>query len=209
MIWPIHPQTPEKRRVTQILDELRKGGVLIVPTDTAYAFVCLLDAPRAINDLYRIKAMDERQHLSLLCRDVAMANHYAKNITNVLFRFMKAHTPGPYTFILNANRNVDRRGTGKRKEVGIRIVNHALHIALMEQLDMPLVSTSITTPGDYFTDPADLEQEFGSQVVAVVDGGPRANEYSTVLDCTGDRIRLVRQGLGDVSELEYQIGEED
>lgn len=215
MIWYVHPETPQKRRVEQILKGLAEGKVCIVPTDTVYAFVCRLDAPRAINQIYKLKDLPDSRPLSLLCRDLTMASYYARGIPNAIFRFMKAHTPGPYTFILNANGHVDRRGTGKKREVGVRLVKHSLHSALMEQLDVPLVSSSITTQDEYTTDPEDLENLYGRQLFAVVDGGVRYHEYSTILDCTGDMVRVVRQGCGLLEGygldhlLEYPVGTDE
>ena len=138
-----------------------------------------------------------------------MASHYALNIANPVFRFMKAHTPGPYTFILRANRHVDRRGVGKKKEVGVRIVNHPLHLQLMERLDIPLISSSLTTDDEYVTDPEDLDQLYGNAVEAVIDGGVFARQVSTIIDCTDDPPRLVRQGEGDVTELEGLLEMDD
>lgn len=202
MLLRVHPTTPEPRLVQQIETGLSRGGLYILPTDTAYALVASLDSPRAINEIYRLKSLPEKRALSLLVRDVAMASHYAMNIPNHVFRFMKAHTPGPYTFILRANRHVDRRGIGKKKEVGVRLVNHPLHLALMERLDIPLISSSLTTDDEYVTDPEDLEQIYGNAVEAVIDGGVRPKEVSTIIDCTEDPPHLVRQGEGDVTDLE-------
>lgn len=202
MLIRIHPQNPEKRILQQLLDGLSRGSLYILPTDTVYAFCALLSSPRAINEIYRIKRMKEGAPLSLLCRDLAMASQYAQSIPQPLFRFIKAHTPGPYTFILHANRQVDRRGVGKRKEVGIRFVDHPLHRALMEQLDVPLVSSSIIQSDEFMTDPEELERIYGAQVEAVVDGGVRTHEFSTVLDCSDGEIRLVRAGAGDVTDLD-------
>lgn len=203
MLLKIHPITPQKNAVTQIVSELRSEHVIILPTDTVYALTCLLSAPKAINELYRLKGMDEDQPLSLLCRDIAMASHYAVGIPNHVFRFMKARTPGPYTFIFKANRNVDRRGTGKKNTVGIRIVDHPLHRMLMEQLDIPIVSTSITSDDEFYTDPDDLDRIYGKRLSMVVDGGIRPHQYSTVVDCT-DGVKIVREGLGDTEGLEEE-----
>ena len=198
--WHVHPVTPEKRYLSMIQDELNRGRVLILPTDTVYAFACSSEHPRAINELYKLKDLPETQPLSLLCRDVAMASEYARAIPNQVFRFMKAHTPGPYTFILPANRKVDRRGQSKKKTVGIRIVDHPLHIALMEALDTPLVSTSLTIEDEYYTDSVELERLYGKRVAAIIDGGMRYHEYSSVIDCA-DGLKLVRRGIGNVDEL--------
>lgn len=202
MILPCHPENPEKRTIQRIVDGLSREEVFIVPTDTVYAFICSLDSPRSISELYRLKDISENQPLSLLCKDVAMASHYARTIPNYAFRFIKSHTPGPYTFILSANREMDRRGTGKRKEVGIRIVDHPLHRAIMEMVDTPLVSTSIICPDEFATDADYLEEQFGHRIAAVVEGGKRHHNFSTILDCTGNHFVLVRQGVGDIEELE-------
>ncbi|MBE7438720.1 MAG: threonylcarbamoyl-AMP synthase [Spirochaetales bacterium] len=199
----LHPTHPEKRLVQRILSGLHEGLIYIVPTDTVYAFIALFDQPRAINEIYRIKKMSDKQPLSLLCRDVAMASVYARNIPNQVFRFMKAHTPGPYTFIFAANRLVDRRSTGSRKTMGIRIVDHVLHRILMEELELPLMSSSITVPEEFHTDPQRLETLYGhhASMGGVVDGGIRTHEFSTVIDCSEGDIRLVRQGRGDASSI--------
>ncbi len=202
MIWRVHLETPQKKIILDAREALNQGEVLIMPTDTVYAFVCSLEAPRAINELYRLKNIPTTQHLSLLCRDVAMASKYSRSIPNHIFRFMKSVMPGPYTFILPANREMDRRGTGKKKTVGIRVVDHPLHTAIMEQLDIPLVSTSITIEGEYATDPEDLDAQYGHQVHAVLDGGIRYHDYSTILDCTTGDFVLKRRGIGDVDSID-------
>lgn len=210
MLLRIHPETPEKRLVDRIAADLQNGKIYILPTDTVYAFVASLDAPRAINEIYRLKQLPENRPLSLLCRDVAMASLYALQIPNPVFRFMKSHTPGPYTFVLKSNRTVDRRGVGKKKEVGVRIVDHPLHRALMERLDIPLIASSLTIDDDDgLTDPDDLDQLYGSQVEGVVDGGIRAKEYSTIIDCRQDPLHLLRRGVGDVAELEDLLVEDE
>lgn len=203
MIIHIHHKDPQPRAVSQLLEILNKGGVVIVPTDTVYAFACRQDHPRAINRLFDLKEISTNKHLSLLCKDLAMVSHYAKNISNPVFRFMKAQLPGPYTFIFNANRNVDKRGMGKQREIGVRIIDHPLHRLLMEQLDIPLVATSITLDGDYTTDPEELDRIYGHNVEAVVDDGPRYHEFSTILDCKSmtEVVRIVRMGKGPVKSM--------
>jgi len=202
MLIPVHPINPEKRIVQQLKELLEKGKVLIVPTDTVYALVCLVNQPKAITELYKIKNLSEKQSLSLLCRDVAMASQYAKNISTAVFRFMKTVTPGPYTFIFDANRSVDRRGTGNKKNVGIRIVADPLIQALLEVLDIPLISTSITVTDEFRTDPAVLDRLYGSRVAAVIDAGIREHEFSTILDCSDGTFVLLRQGKGEIFDIE-------
>ena len=201
MIIRLHPETPQARVIDKIAGELTKGKIYILPTDTVYALVCSLDNPRAINQLYRLKKLPESHHLTLLCKDLAMVSHYAHSLPNSTFRLIKSLTPGPVTFILRANRLVDRRGSGKKRTVGIRIVDHPIHQALMEKLDTPLASTSITIEEELATDPEELELRFGHQIEAVIDGGIRYHEFSTILDCTEDEIKVIRQGCGDISHL--------
>lgn len=200
----IHPETPEKRIVGQVLEGLQRGRIYIAPTDTVYAVIGLASEPQAINEIYRVRNLSEGRPLALLCRDISMAARYAADIPRPIFRFMKHHTPGPYTFLLRASREFDRRGMGKKREVGVRIVDHPVIQALLEQLDTPLVSASLTQEEEYVTDPGELEQQYGKRVAGVIDGGVRSNEFSTVIDCLdpGGEIRLVRQGLGPVDELE-------
>ena len=187
----------------KIIEGLAKGKTYIFPTDTVYALVASLDAPRAINDIYKIKGIPESQHLRLLCRDVAMASHYAIDIDSSVFRFMKSATPGPYTFIFKANRRMDRRGIGKKKSVGVRIVNHPLIQMLLEEAEYPLISSSITVEDEMSSDPEALEALYGHRVEAIVDGGILAHEYSTVIDCSGRDVLLIRQGIGPVEGLSY------
>lgn len=208
MILPCHPVNPEKRTIQKLLNGLSRGAIYIVPTDTVYAFICHLEHPKSILALYRIKNMPEKQPLSLLCRDISMAGIFTKNIPDYVFRFMKQHTPGPYTFILPASKEMDRRGMGKRREVGIRIVDHPLHIELMKQLDLPLVSTSVREVEAYVTSPETLEDIYGHQVEAVVDGGPRRNEYTTILDARSNRFRLIRKGIGSIDDIDDFIIED-
>ncbi len=208
MLLKLHEETPQKRLISSVLEGLARGGIYIVPTDTVYAIICSLNAAASIGELYKIKGISENQPLSLLCRDVAMASLYARSISDPVFRFMRSATPGPYTFIFSANRKVDRRGTGKRKEVGIRIVDHPLHRALMEQLDMPLISTSITQSEQDYTDPEELHNLYGHRVKGVVDGGIRYHVYSTVLDCQDDEVKLLRQGEGSLADCGLPLAEE-
>jgi tRNA threonylcarbamoyl adenosine modification protein (Sua5/YciO/YrdC/YwlC family) len=202
MIINIHPDNPQKRTLDQIAEGLRKGGVYIIATDTVYALVCSSEEPRAISEIYRIKRMDEDHPLSLICSDVAMASKYTQGIPDTVFRFMKSATPGPYTFIFKANRQMDKRGTGKKKEVGIRIVNSPLIRELLERMDSPLAATSVTSGDEYYTDPEDLDAVYGKMVQAVIDGGIRPHEYSTILDCTDESVRLVRQGAGSTEKID-------
>lgn len=204
MIWKIHQKNPEKRIVSKIIESLKRGEIFILPTDTVYAICCLLDAPKSIGELYKIKNLSDSHHLSLLCRDHAMASQYAKNISDSVFRFMKSRTPGPYTYIFQANRMMQRKGTGKKKTVGIRIVDDPLHFMLMQELDIPIIATSITVEDEYVTDPEILDQMYGRSVCAVVDGGIRDHKFSTILDCTEGYFQLIRKGIGEIDGLDLE-----
>ncbi len=204
MLIQIHPVNPEKRILKKIADNLKKGKIYIFPTDTVYAFVCGFDQPKAIEQLYKIKNMDEKQYLSLICKDISMAGKYARFIPDEVFKFMKSHTPGPYTFILPASKEMNRRGMGKRKEVGIRFIKSPLFTMLFEvgEIETPFISTSVREVEAYVTHPEVLDKVYGHLVEAVIDGGPRKNLYSTIIDCT-DGMKIIRKGKGEVPELGY------
>lgn len=201
MIWRVHAVTPQKQTIAKIVEGLKRGDIFILPTDTVYALVCSIEAARSINELYRIKRMEESHRLSLLCRDVAMVSAYAHGMPTNVFRAIKAATPGPYTFILKAGRQTGRRGIGKRKEVGIRIVRHPLVEAIMEQMDVPMISTSVTSEDEFATDPEDLDRLYGHRVEAVIDGGICYHVFSTVVDCTDEEMVVTRKGAGDPALL--------
>lgn len=205
MIWRIHATTPQRPMVAKIVEGLRRGDIFVIPTDTVYALVCSLDSPRSINELYRIKRMEETHRLSLLCRDVAMVSAHAHGMPTNVFRAIKAATPGPYTFILKASRQMGKRGTGKRKEVGIRIVNHPLVQAVMDTLETPMIATSVTSEDELSSDPEDLDRLYGHRVEAIVDGGICYHVFSTVVDCTGDEMQIVRQGAGAAALLGHTV----
>ncbi len=204
MLVKIHPKNPEKRIIKQIFEGLQKGKIFILPTDTIYALVCGFDQPKAISQLYKIKNLDEKHYLSLICKDISMAGMYAKNIPDYAFKFMKSHFPGPYTYILKASKEMDRRGVNKRKEVGIRFIDHPVFSSLFELgLDKPIISTSVRELNEFITEPEDLEKEYGHYVEFIVDDGPKKNLYSTILDCTGDYLQIKRKGKGAVPEMDY------
>lgn len=204
MLIPIHPINPEKRIVKQIVENLRLGKIYILPTDTVYAFVCGFDQPKTIEQLYRIKGMDEKQYLSLICKDISMAGKYARFIPDEVFKFMKTYTPGPYTFILPASKEMNRKGMGRRKEVGIRFVKHPLYFMLFDigEFQTPLISTSVREVETFITHPETLDRIYGHQVEAIIDDGPKKNLYSTIIDCI-DGMKILRKGKGEVPELGY------
>lgn len=205
MLIKVHPKNPERKIVKKISDDLKKGKIYILPTDTIYAFICAFDQPKSISSLYKIKNMDEKHHLTLICKDISMVGIYARSIPDLAFKLIKKYTPGPYTFILPASKEMDRRGMGKRKEIGVRIIDHPLYEMLFDygEIDKPIISTSIREIDEYLTEPEDLDKHYGHQVEAIIDDGPKKNFYSTIIDCTTNDLKIIREGKGILPELDY------
>jgi len=202
MLLTINPLEPEPWLLARGIQTLRRGGVVVLPTDTVYALACVLDDPSAIERLYGVKGITPAKRLSLLVADVATASRYAKGITNKVFRMMRRVLPGPYTFIFQATSEAPRIMLHKRRTVGIRIPDCPIVSAILAELPCPLLSTSVRNARDEFVlDPAEIEADLSGQVDLVVDGGPLVNEPSTVVDLSGDEPVLVRAGQGDVDAL--------
>ena len=197
----IHPDNPQARLIKQAAERLRKGEVAVVPTDSAYALVCALENKTGVERIRQIRRLDDKHNFTLLCRDLSEISTFAR-ITNVEFRLLKTHTPGPYTFILNASREVPRRLMHpKRRTIGIRVPQDNVLSALLAELNEPLMSSSLILPGDTLpmTDPWDIESTLGHAVDLIVDGGFRGLEPTTVVDLTDDTPVIVRPGAGDPS----------
>ena len=174
-----------------------------MPTDSCYALVCHLDDKGAVERLRRIRAVDEKHHLTLLCRDLSEIGVYAR-VDNRQFRLLKAATPGAYTFILEATREVPRRlSHPSRKTIGLRVPENAIVRALLDELGQPLLGTTLILPGDEspLTDADSVRERLEKQVELIIDGGACSLEPSTVIDLTGDAVLLVRQGRGDPAVL--------
>lgn len=197
----IHPDNPQARLIKQAAERLRKGEVAVVPTDSAYALVCALENKTGVERIRQIRRLDDKHNFTLLCRDLSEISTFAR-ITNVEFRLLKSHTPGPYTFILNASREVPRRLMHpKRRTIGIRVPQDNVLSALLAELNEPLMSSSLILPGDTLpmTDPWDIESTLGHAVDLIVDGGFRGLEPTTVVDLTDETPVIVRPGAGDPS----------
>ena len=197
----IHPDNPQARLIKQAAERLRKGEVAVVPTDSAYALVCALENKTGVERIRQIRRLDDKHNFTLLCRDLSEISTFAR-ITNVEFRLLKTHTPGPYTFILNASREVPRRLMHpKRRTIGIRVPQDNVLSALLAELNEPLISSSLILPGDTLpmTDPWDIESTLGHAVDLIVDGGFRGLEPTTVVDLTDDTPVIVHPGAGDPS----------
>lgn len=203
MLISIHPDNPQDRLIKQAVDILEKGGVIIYPTDTLYAFGCSIMSKKAVIQVCRLKNIDpEKAQLSCICKDLKDAGIYSIQPSTSVFKTMKNVLPGPYTFILKASKEVPRHFQSKRKTIGIRIVDHPIAQAIREALGHPLLSASIPIESDtYWVDPRDLHDQWGNQVDLVIDGGMGDTLPSTIVDCSEGEIQIIREGKGDISIL--------
>jgi tRNA threonylcarbamoyl adenosine modification protein (Sua5/YciO/YrdC/YwlC family) len=201
--FEVHPDNPQPRLLKQAVALLERGGVLAVPTDSSYALVCHLDDKAAADRLRRIRGVDDRHHLTLLCRDLSELANYAR-VDNQQYRLIKSATPGPYTFILMASKEVPRRVSHpQRKTIGMRVPEHKVLQELLALHGGPLLATTLIAPGD--TDPLndahEIRSRFEHQIDGVIDGGACAHQATTVVDMSDGDLVLVRQGRGDVAAL--------
>ena len=195
------PDKTQIRLIKQAAQIVHSGGIVALPTDSCYALVCHLDDKSAVENLRRIRGVDDKHHLTLLCRDLSEIAQYAK-VDNRQYRLLKAATPGPYTFILEATKEVPRRlSHPSRKTIGLRVPENIIAHALLEELGQPLLGTTLILPGedDALTDPEEINDRLGRQIELVIDGGACSLEPTTVIDLTDDEPVLVRQGRGDAS----------
>ena len=200
----IHPDNPQQRLISQAVEIVRKGGVIVYPTDSAYAIGCQLGDKSALDRIRLIRQLDKHHNFTLMCRDLGELATYAK-VDNQTFRMLKAHTPGAYTFILEATSEVPRRLMHpKRKTIGLRVPANPIAQALLAELAEPLMSVTLILPGDELplTDPDDIRTMLEKRVDVIVDGGYCGLEPTTVVDLTGDVPALVRRGVGDFTPFE-------
>jgi tRNA threonylcarbamoyl adenosine modification protein (Sua5/YciO/YrdC/YwlC family) len=199
----IHPETPQPRLIRQAAEIIRGGGVVVYPTDATYALGCLIGDKDALDRIRRIRGLDESHQLTLVCRDLSEIASYAK-VGNAHYRLLKAATPGPYTFILSATKQVPRRVQHpKRKTIGIRVPDNVILQALLTELREPLMSTTLQLPGDEqpLNDPYEVRQRLEKLVDLIIDGAFGDLEPTTVVDLSEDVPRVVREGRGDVARL--------
>lgn len=199
--FQVHPHNPQLRLIRQAAQIIEAGGIVALPTDSCYALVSHLDDKKAVERLRRIRAVDEKHHLTLLCRDLSEIALYAR-IDNRQYRLLKAATPGPYTFILEATKEVSRRlSHPSRKTIGLRVPENRIAHALLEELGQPLLGTTLVLPGERepLTDPDEIRDRLERQIELVIDGGACSLEPTTVLDLTGHETMLIRQGRGDAA----------
>ena len=201
--FDIHPNNPQPRLLKQAVELLKKGGLLAIPTDSSYALVCQLDDKAAVDKMRRIRQVDDRHHLTLLCADLSELANYAK-VDNQQYRLLKLASPGPFTFILDASKEVPRRVSHpSRKTIGLRVPNHAVVHELLALHMEPLLATTLIMPGDTLplNDPQEIHERLLNSVNGVIDAGACALEPTTVLDLTtmqtGGAPQVVRDGAGD------------
>lgn len=195
----IHPDNPQPRLVNQAVDYLNKGSVIVYPTDSGYALGCRLEEKNAMERICRIRQLDGNHNFTLMCRDLSELSTYAQ-VDNSAFRILKNNTPGNYTFILKATKEVPRRlMNDKRKTIGLRVPSNPVALALLERLNEPMMSTSLMLPGNDFTesDPEEIQYSIGKLVDLIIDGGTLGQQPTTVIDLTSDAPLVVREGVGD------------
>lgn len=203
MLLAIDPREPEPWLVGRAAAVLRRGEVIVIPTDTVYAFACALDNSDAVERLYELKGITPAKRLSILVSDIATASRYARGLSNPVFRMMRRVLPGPYTFIFQASSEVPRIMLRKRRTVGLRLPDCPIALALLAELGTPLLTTSVRNARqELLLDPAEIAENLAGQLELVVDGGLLTNEPSTVVDLSGPEPVLLRKGKGDVDALE-------
>jgi tRNA threonylcarbamoyl adenosine modification protein (Sua5/YciO/YrdC/YwlC family) len=201
--FEVHPEHPQPRLLKQAADILHKGGVVALPTDSSYALVCHLDDKSAVDQLRRIRGVDERHHLTLLCRDLSELASYAR-VDNTQYRLLKLGTPGPYTFILEATKEVPRRVSHpSRRTIGLRVPEHATTQALLEILGQPLLATTLILPDheNALNDAQEIRAALEKRIQAVVDAGACPLAPTTVIDLTSGTPEVLREGRGDLARL--------
>ncbi len=200
MFIRIYTDNPNHRHIRQIADILESGGIIIYPTDTVYAMGCDISATRSIEKIARLKGLNPKNpDLSLIFHDMSQLSEYTIIRDNTVFKLLKRNLPGPFTFIVQANNQIPKLFKNKKKTVGIRIPDNKIVLELVRELGRPIITTSIHDPDqvlEYSTDPELIHEKYREFADAVIDGGFGNNEASTIVDCTGEEIEIVRQGLG-------------
>ncbi|MGP5175511.1 L-threonylcarbamoyladenylate synthase [Psychrobacter immobilis] len=202
-VFYIHPENPQPRLIEQVADLLRKDQLIIYPTDTSYAFGCRLGAKDALDKLKQIRELDDKHQFTLLCRDLSEIANYAA-VDNIQFKQLKALTPAPITFILNATKDVPKKlAHAKKKTIGIRVPSNPIAQALLEAMDEPILTSSLILPNrdDILDDPFEIEDLLGNQIDGLINAGIKTTKLTTIVDMTGSQPDIIRQGAADVDSL--------
>lgn len=197
----IHPDTPQPRLLVQAAEFIRKGAVIALPTDSCYALGCHLGDRDALDRIRQIRQIDDRHHLTLMVRDLSEIAHFAR-VDNSQYRLLKAATPGSYTFILEGTKELPRRLMHpKRKTIGLRVPDHPIALALLEELNEPLLTTTLLLPGDEapLTEGWEIQDRLEDQIELILDAGYCGTEPTTIIDMTGDTPELIRAGRGPLA----------
>ena len=203
-IVEIHPSDPQPRRIAEVVATIRRGGLVAYPTDSCYAFGCHIGDKRAMDRIRRIRQTDKNHNFTLVCSDLSEISLYAR-FDNWAYRLMKSLTPGPYTFILQASREVPKRlQNPRRRTIGLRVPDHPIVHAMLSALGEPIMSSTLTLPGDEYplTDVVEIEDRIGNQIELIVDAGPIGIEPTSVIDLSEGSAIILRKGKGDVSSLQ-------
>ena len=204
MITKIYTDNPNPREVRRVADLLMQGGIVVLPTDTLYAFACSMEFKRSVETIAQLKGFSlKKAKYSMLCSSLSMASEYVRPMDKDLFGLLKGCLPGPYTFIMDANNNVPRNYLNPNKTIGVRVPDNPILQAIVEALGCPLIGTSVRQVDseqevEYLTDPELIHEAFGHRVDMVVDGGLGEDEPSTVVDCSGGELEVVRYGKGAI-----------
>ena len=203
MLIQIHPDNPDQRKIDQIVAQLRKGAIIIYPTDTVYSMACDLMHRKAAEKMAQLKGVKlEKANFSLICYDLSHISDYTVQFSNNIYKLMNKAFPGPYTFILNANTSVPKLFKSKKKTIGIRVPDNNIAREIVKALGNPLISTSVHDDDEileYITDPELIHEKYENQVDIVIDGGYGQNEASTIIDCTNNDPEILREGIGNIN----------
>jgi tRNA threonylcarbamoyl adenosine modification protein (Sua5/YciO/YrdC/YwlC family) len=202
--FEIHPENPQIRLINQAVDILQQGGVIVYPTDSAYAIACHLDDKQALDKIKRIRRLDEKHDFTLACKDLNQVSQFTK-IGNDAFRLLKNLTPGPFTFIFDATKEVPRRlQHAKKRTIGIRVPDNKIAQMLIEQLGEPLLTATMIMPGEQegMSDPYEIRERLEQELDLVIDAGVIESQPTTIIACDNNRMEIVRQGIGQAPMLE-------
>ena len=200
----IHPVNPQARLIYQVVEIVRNGGVIVYPTDSGYALGCQVGEKHALDSIKRIRQLDDKHNFTLVCKSLAQSASFAK-LSNDAHRLIKSLTPGPFTFIADATKEVPRRMMhAKRKTIGIRIPDNKIALAIVKELGEPLLSASLILPGEEYalSDPYEIREQLENELDVIIDAGIVNGENSTIISCVGNQVEIVRQGIGIAPMLE-------